>query len=126
MDEEKDVFVEFYAPWCGTVEFILGHCKKLAPIWEELGEKVKHDNIVIAKMDAASNDAPSVEIQGFPTIILFKAKDNKQVTFSGDRSVGGFYDFLVENAVYGKELGELPEKKAEVPEGGDEEHDEEL
>ena len=81
------MFVEFYAPWCG-------HCKKLEPIWEELGEKyANHDNIVIAKIDATANEVPMAKVRGFPTLKMFKA-GNEVVDYSGDRTLDGFVKFL--------------------------------
>merc|ERR1712107_881565 len=60
MAEGKDVFVEFYAPWCG-------HCKKLAPIWDELGEHFKDDDtVVIAKIDMTANELATVSVAASP------------------------------------------------------------
>ncbi|KAJ2999736.1 protein disulfide-isomerase precursor [Globomyces sp. JEL0801] len=110
LDTKKDVLIEFYAPWCG-------HCKKLAPTWEELGTSLSgNENIVIAKCDGTANDTPGVTIEGFPTIILFKAESNTQVPFSGDRTVESFKAFLAKNAVHGTDIvveaSDIPEDDA--------------
>merc|ERR1712117_986228 len=88
MNPEKNVLVEFYAPWCG-------HCKQLTPIWDKLGEKyADHANIVIAKMDSTANELEEIKVQGFPTIKLIKAGDNSIVDFDGERTEAGFTKFL--------------------------------
>jgi len=52
MDENKDVLVEFYAPWCG-------HCKTLEPKYVELAKLFAgNQNVVIAKMDSTANEVP--------------------------------------------------------------------
>merc|ERR1719493_671362 len=85
---EKDVLVEFYAPWCG-------HCKQLAPTWDKLGEKfADREEIVVAKMDSTANELEDIKIQGFPTIKLFKKGDNKVVDYNGERTLEGFTKFL--------------------------------
>ncbi|XP_059409155.1 protein disulfide-isomerase A2 [Carassius carassius] len=97
-DKTKNVFVEFYAPWCG-------HCQQLAPIWDELGEKYKdHENIIIAKMDATENDAEDVTIQGFPTIKYFPAgAEKKIVDYNGNRDLETFSKFLDNGGVIPEE-----------------------
>jgi len=91
-DETKDVLVEFYAPWCG-------HCKNLAPKYEELAKEfAPHSSIVIAKVDATENDTPA-DIKGFPTLLLYPSGGKKTpLTYKGERSKQAMSDWIWENA----------------------------
>jgi len=90
-DENKDVFVEFYAPWCG-------HCKSLTPKYEELGKMFADDSTtVIAKVDATANDTPA-DITGFPTLILYPAGNKVEgVKYNGAREAKDMADFVRAN-----------------------------
>jgi protein disulfide-isomerase A1 len=116
IDNDKDVLVKFYAPWCG-------HCKNIAPIWEELGTKLKdNENIVIAKMDSTANeiDVKGVDVKGFPTLMFFKGNDKKNPkSYGGGRTLDDFVSYLKDNAA--NDIGDLPEP---VEDDEDDEEDE--
>ncbi|XP_071246395.1 protein disulfide-isomerase A2 [Salvelinus alpinus] len=119
LDNNKNVFVEFYAPWCG-------HCKELAPVWEKLAEKyADRDDIIIAKIDATTNEVEGVSVSGFPTLRYYPAgEDSKEVEYSGTRDLETFALFLDNGGQLPK--AEEEEEREEEEEDDDDEDEEEV
>jgi len=111
MDKTKGVFVEFYAPWCG-------HCKQLAPIWDELAEKFKdQDDVVIAKMDSTANEIEEVKVQSFPTLKYFPKDGADVIDYNGERTLDAMAKFISSG---GKEGAGAQEDDEEYDEEDDE------
>jgi len=88
----KNILLEFYAPWCG-------HCKKLAPILDEIAVSFENDaDVIIAKIDATANDVPgdTFDVKGYPTL-YFKSASGNVSQYDGDRTKEDIIEFIQKN-----------------------------
>ncbi|OTB06158.1 hypothetical protein M426DRAFT_319231 [Hypoxylon sp. CI-4A] len=101
----KPTLVEFFAPWCG-------HCKNLAPTYEELAQTfATSKDVQIAKVDAdAERDlGRKYGVQGFPTLKFFDGKSDKPIDYQGGRDLESLTNFITEKT------GLKAKKKLEMP-----------
>jgi len=115
MDTDKDVFVKFYAPWCG-------HCQALVPVWERVGERFEENKtLIIAKIDAIENDVDNFNIEGFPTMILFRKQTNFAVEYNGKRD----FESIIKFIETGEQVEIVEDEEEEEEEEKEEEEEEE-
>ncbi|XP_060030000.1 protein disulfide-isomerase TMX3 isoform X3 [Erinaceus europaeus] len=105
-DNRKDDIwlVDFYAPWCG-------HCKKLEPVWNEVGLEMKSigSPVKVGKMDATSYSSMASEfgVRGYPTIKLLKG--DLAYNYRGPRTKDDIIEFA--HRVSGALIRPLPSQQ---------------
>ena len=65
LKEDGVVVVDFSAAWCGP-------CKMMAPILEQVQDKIKDVKIIKVDVDENPNLADEYEVRNIPTIKVFK------------------------------------------------------
>jgi len=101
--------IKFYAPWCG-------HCKRLAPTWDQLATQAK-GSFNVAKVDCTVETGSCSDIRGYPTIKLYH---NGQITpYNGPRTIESFAEFVRDKTSGEESVGEQDNVAEEVPQKKD-------
>jgi protein disulfide-isomerase A1 len=99
LNNEKDVFLEYYTQSCGP-------CKVMAPEWEKLAILYKsheegREKVMIGKIDMELNDVPT-DIRGAPWLLLYAAgRKDKPVLYLGKMVMEDMARFLRKEGTHG-------------------------
>lgn len=82
--------VLFYAPWCP-------HCKSMLPEWTKFEKRMLRRKLKVRSVDCEAHpeEAEKNDVQGFPTIILFK--NGSRVVYEGMRDANSLEQFVNQN-----------------------------
>ena len=94
---DNDVLVLYYTNWCHHCELVGAMMSKLSKFifTEEI------ENFIAADFNEELNEVAGLEIDGYPTMILYPMGENKKntITYKGDRTLEHVTDWLYKHSV---------------------------
>ncbi|XP_077210075.1 protein disulfide isomerase-like 1-6 [Tasmannia lanceolata] len=92
LSSPENVLLEVYTPWCINCEAVSKKIEKLAMHFKGF------DNLIIARIDASSNEHPKLQINDYPTLLFYSSGDKANpIKLSKNSSLKDLAAFLKTN-----------------------------